>query len=513
VDAVLEKVVNAEAKNVVLTIPRFAKLGQSPEHFQVLRDRLEPLGKMLAVESVDETVMDHCDQAGVNCYNPFFVKSKRQFLDVVVKRSGAKTGKKSKEDSEEEFESFFSKRADQPKKKRISISFSLPVFSFGGGMGGMKKWLIGGAVAAIAVFGFYAAAKVLPKAEIILTTEKDDWSYRESVVADKDLTEINYDRAKIPGQLFTERKNLQLSFSASGKKNVERKATGLMTVYNAYSSEKQILVEKTRFLTPDGKIFRLTQKITVPGAKIENGKIVPSSIDVEVVADQAGESYNLGSVSYLSIPGLKGGPKYDGFYGELKSATTGGFIGEAAYPTDADMKSAKAALAKTLEEALQNSITSQIPAGLKVVDGSSVFSLIKQTVNTVTDAEGKFTVFGEAEVKKMAFRETDVLDLLRERMRLEFSAESDFKSFETQYGLAKLDVSNKFATVPITFRGIVFRGIDTTSLVDQVKGKSESELKILFSTFSGLEKVQINLKPFWVRTVPDRSDKVKIVVD
>jgi hypothetical protein len=215
----------------------------------------------------------------------------------------------------------------------------------------------------------------------------------------------------------------------------------------------------------------------------------------------------------LSIPGLKGGPKYDGFYGELKTATTGGFIGEAAYPTDADIKGAKTSLTKTLEEALQNSITSQIPAGLKVADGSSIFSLLKQTVNTVTDAEGKFTVFGEAEVRKMAFREADVSALMRAKMRLDFSEESDFKSYEIQYGFAKLDVSNKFAAVPVTFRGVVFKGIDAAALIDQVKGKSESELKIFFSTFSGLEKAQINLKPFWVRKVPNRSERVKIIVD
>ncbi len=76
---------------------------------------------------------------------------------------------------------------------------------------------------------------------------------------------------------------------------------------------------RTRFLALDGKIFRLTKGITVPGAKIVEGKIIPSSIEAAVIADQPGEAYNIGPVSRFSIPGLKGTPKYEAFYAESKA--------------------------------------------------------------------------------------------------------------------------------------------------------------------------------------------------
>ena len=65
---------------------------------------------------------------------------------------------------------------------------------------------------------------------------------------------------------------------------MSQKAQGTLTIYNAYSSAPQTLVATTRFVTPDGKIFRLTNEVTVPGAKITNGQIVPSSINAPIAA-------------------------------------------------------------------------------------------------------------------------------------------------------------------------------------------------------------------------------------
>ena len=59
-----------------------------------------------------------------------------------------------------------------------------------------------------------------------------------------------------------------------------------------------------------------------------------------IVADQAGPTYNVGPVAKLTIPGLQGSPKYDAFYGAIAGTTTGGFVGNKAVPTAADIASA-----------------------------------------------------------------------------------------------------------------------------------------------------------------------------
>ena len=101
------------------------------------------------------------------------------------------------------------------------------------------------------------------------------------------------------------------------------KASGTITAFNEYGSEPQLLVASTRFLSSNGKIFRTTKDVYIPGANIIDDEIIPSSIDVEVVANYLGAEYNIGQ-SDFTIPGFKGTVKYAGFYGKSDTAMSGG---------------------------------------------------------------------------------------------------------------------------------------------------------------------------------------------
>ena len=101
------------------------------------------------------------------------------------------------------------------------------------------------------------------------------------------------------------------------------KAFGTITVFNGYSSEPQLLIASTRFLSSNERIFRTTKNIDIPGAQLNDDEIIPSSISVEIVADYLGAEYNIGP-SDFTIPGFKGSPKYQGFYGKSSTAMSGG---------------------------------------------------------------------------------------------------------------------------------------------------------------------------------------------
>ena len=86
----------------------------------------------------------------------------------------------------------------------------------------------------------------------------------------------------------------------------DERATGVIVVYNAYSAAPQRLIKNTRFATEDGKIFRAKDSIVVPGTTIENGKIIPGSVEAIVVADEPGEAYN------FQTPEFRSGLHYSG---------------------------------------------------------------------------------------------------------------------------------------------------------------------------------------------------------
>ena len=101
------------------------------------------------------------------------------------------------------------------------------------------------------------------------------------------------------------------------------KASGIITVFNEYSSDSQRLVASTRFLSSSGKIFRAIEDIYIPGMKTDGDEVIPGSIDAEVMANYLGTEYNI-SPSDFTIPGFKGTPKYDGFYGKSDTSMSGG---------------------------------------------------------------------------------------------------------------------------------------------------------------------------------------------
>ena len=60
-------------------------------------------------------------------------------------------------------------------------------------------------------------------------------------------------------------------------------------------------------------IFRIPKTVTIPGAKLESGELIPGKLEMEVTADNAGEKYNI-EPSDFTIPGFKGSPKFEKFY-------------------------------------------------------------------------------------------------------------------------------------------------------------------------------------------------------
>ena len=133
----------------------------------------------------------------------------------------------------------------------------------------------------------------------------------------------------------------------------EEKAEGIIRIFNDYSTASQSLVAGTRFVSDEGKLFRLVEKVVVPGQSTEKGKLIPGSVDVLVRADTAGSDYNIG-VSTFSIPGFAGTPRYTAFYAKSFLAMAGGFKGESLAVSSEDLENAKKSLTAEVKEKIES---------------------------------------------------------------------------------------------------------------------------------------------------------------
>ena len=366
----------------------------------------------------------------------------------------------------------------------------------------------------------YAAVTYLPKAQIKILVKKSEWQLASTTIfASKKVSTVDVLNRIIPAELFSSRKNFTFSYPATGKKQMTRKAEGTITIYNTYSTAPQKLVINTRLADPNGKIFHLVAGVTVPGATMSGGNLVPSSIDAAVTADKAGPEYNIPATNKFTIPGLAGSPKYNGFYGISTLPMQGGVIGEAAYPTPTDISKNKPIAEKSLRDTIGTYLYGGISPDFRIINGSEAYSIIKEVVSPIADQNGNFNIFMDAELTVVAFRDSDFLALmtaLANRDLMSGATTSEvfaIKEYKTDYGVGEPDIKQgQLAFVP-SFTGTFWQPVDSKSFEKSALSKSQASLKAIIDSFANVDKVTISFWPFWVKSVPSNPERVEVQVE
>lgn len=373
-----------------------------------------------------------------------------------------------------------------------------------------RPYLIGLVILIALVLIGYLAIAVFPKAEVVLAAKKAKWDYANPITLNSKIADVDVLSRQIPVAMFSQKKNINFTWPASEKKYVERNATGKITIYNNFGSGSQTLVVGTRFQTPDGKIFKLTERITVPGKTSST----PSSIEADVVAEKPGEAYNISPVKKFTIPGFSGTDKFDKFYGESKSQMTGGLIGESAFPSDSDISKAKEEAEKSVKDVINTFLYSQFSQDdFKVIESSRQTSIVKEVVNKATDEKGNFSIYVEAEGSVQAFKESQLLKLMSDLATQVIDQDFVLKDFQIEYGNMSTDTKTKIITLPITFQGNFWKPINVNDFKNKILGESEDGLKSAIFSSSSIEKADISFWPFWVKTVPTNPNRVKVEVN
>lgn len=380
----------------------------------------------------------------------------------------------------------------------------------------------------ILVLGGIFAYVSLPMATVEIWPETEVLSFSESIEINTETTEPDFSSKVFPGIIFEDEIEVSQDFPSSGRAQKTERAKGIIRVFNAHSQSPQILVANTRFVSADGKLFRLLQSSTIPGGSLdERGKLEPGFLDVEVQAAEAGKDYNIGS-STFSIPGFLGTDKYTTFYGKSSDSMTGGFQGEAPQVTQADLDEARNAVMAMLSEEGVQSLSSKIPSGFVILDDAISQVIVDESSNEFAgEEEENFKLRIKASVKVLAFRKADLEDFARNLINIEITPgltqESVFgpenfwlqKSIQTEslmldYSFDSIDWEENKMAIGLNFEAKIYPEINEGFARMAFAGKSEQEVNILVSSQQFVNNVQIGLWPFWVKSVPRNEDKIRI---
>lgn len=297
---------------------------------------------------------------------------------------------------------------------------------------------------------------------------------------------------------------------AQGTHHVETKASGSITVVNDYSATPVKLLATTRFETPDGLVFRAPNQVIVPGKKGST----PGTMQVTVVADAVGESYNVGPIAKFTLPGLKGGPMYTNVYAKSDAAFTGGFNGEQPQTAPGALEAAVAQIRGRLDTKYRSALGAL---------ASSTTALPELARVSYTDMPNTPEGDSSVRVREQITVQVPVFstDTLANTLAQSYSADASIHDVNlvpgSDFAVAPADAaSTTLGSDPVSFTlngkaQLVWR-VDSAALAGALAGHDQGAFQTIIGGFPFVQEAKARIEPFWATAFPKNPGSIIIVV-
>jgi len=363
------------------------------------------------------------------------------------------------------------------------------------------------------LFLFFALSYFYSSATVTVNPKMKDVVLNENLSATLDVGEeaLPFDEIVISGE---ENKMVQ----TTQQKEVAVQATGVIVIYNAYSSASQILAINTRLEGSNGKIYKTKKALVVPGM---NGK-TPGSVEAEIYASIAGEEYNSDPLDF-TILGFKGTARYSKFYGRSKDQITGGFKGKAPLISDADKLTATNDLKKSLQTKLYQKATGQIPSGFILFKDAVFLNLDDINIDNAAAKDNMLPLTLKGTLYGFLFNEEKLTQKIAEDNISGFDGSPVYLSNIADLIFSfpdedNISLTNNLADVKnINFNlsgatKIIWK-IDENKLTGDLLGKAKKDFKQIFAQYPDIDLAALSISPFWKMSIPDKAKDIKVIVN
>lgn len=558
--SVLLKLENSKEKDIVFSIAEGAIMLQSVINLKILKKRAEELGKSVAIERnreeasiisrqdiQSELYANKIDSGNVGIRtekasplnfdrkeSDFAKKDKKmevsngvgriKMFDIVKKREASVSNVPSKQvyEKKEEKKIVMEKKypeirnftpQNSAKNQQERVGREAPKV-------GKKKIRIPSIMSKVFyVFIFVviataivSAAMTLPKVKIDIKLMAWELPDNRELILDENATASDADKGIIPAKKEEANGEISESYPTTGKKRIVSKASGKVTIYNEYSSSDQKIVATTRFLSKDGHMFRIEENVTIPGFTRVEGKDVPGEVTVDVVADKAGEGFNIGPTSF-TIPGYQGGMKYSTIYGRSGEAMAGGADREAMYFSESDYITAKEKLVKEVREKNDLEISGKnvdpyiLLNGTRKEDGVKIITDAK-----VGDIADKFKMTVSIKESALFANKAHIDDIVDWKISSENNGNVEVVGGSRKYEIREVvKKENGPMVLPVNISQNVVAKIDIDKVKRDIYNKNEEEVREYFAGIKEFKSVNVTFS--WTKSVPSSNDKIIINIE
>lgn len=375
------------------------------------------------------------------------------------------------------------------------------------GLASMYKKLIASLVIILVLLGAIIVYFTLNKVEITVYPKllnKQAQFYID--VYEEMPASLSDGQLALSGQI--EEINAQASgtYQSSGEKEVvsddDLPIVGRVTLFNDQSGD-QVLIRRTRLLSEDGKLFRLSEEVNVPA----NG-----SVDVDVYYDPEETEFEKLEAGKFSIPGLSTNLQAVVYAESREPFVRPGT--KVKYVQKSDIEDAVQDLsAKRLEE---------IVDGLKVKYGGDVpvaLAYLGEVQSQESDfSEGEvadqFIVTINLKVIAVVLNHDEIYDIIDENLQANVGQGYQLINLNFQnlkYFIDKYDLVSHSANVEVLAEGNLSL-TEEHPLLDKTNfiGLSKEQLIQYFQTVDEIKETEIKFYPSWLKKVPSMLDHIHI---
>ncbi|HOY56107.1 MAG TPA: hypothetical protein PLH37_01665 [bacterium] len=301
------------------------------------------------------------------------------------------------------------------------------------------------------------------------------------------------------GTLTTQEVEIVKSFEVQNFKTEPGKATGIMTITND-NDKSQTLIATTRFLAPNGLIFRLQENVTVP-AKQE--------ITATVEADQSGDKYDIAPTSF-TIPGLSEALQSK-IYGKTTTAMSGGVKKIGRLSTEEITAAQKTALAD-LDKDIKEKLSMQD-------DKQNITFLDKEILEeNISNKEGdeveKYTITIKVKTTIVSLDKEKLLSLTKDEYKKQMPSQTTLISYNLDSFKYTLDnLVDTTARVTTSLSAYNLKELNPQTIEkEKLYGLDKAGVKYFFDQYDNIKNVEVKFWPFWVKAVPSMADHIVIEV-
>ena len=540
ITSAIDKIKNSKTNSLGLVVPREATILQSVVNLRLLSREAGSLGKDIAIVTTDRIGQNLASQVGLVVYNsieeqkPKFVPPKpvpepSEVIEIDAKEISKLDNRPPADVSVHHFQEKRKEKSFLPSKpfevKTAKGIVSNMAKEKPAGFSGLNlnqkakdikifKKLLWPIIAILLILILIATYLLLPKADIIVYVPSDNYPKTLPLVVSKDVKKADLVSSTVPGTIIEASADKEEKFSSTGKKTIGDKAHGTITIENHLDSNGHAFGAGTK-LSSSSKTFLTKEAVTVPGAGVSGGNIVPGSIKVEIEAENPGAEYNV-KAGRFTILGLSANQQ-EGVYGNATDAMTGGMSKEVQVVSSTDYNDAKNKLMTELAATVDADFAKKTK-DQKLLDKAILKPEPVVTSSANIDGEAAdFTMKVTYKEQVMVFDITSVKDLLTEVLQTGAPADKMIGiPNDESLGLAvdKTDYDKGVLNLTANVAAKISPKIDTEKLRSAITGKSRSEAINYLQSQTGIQKAEVNLWPvIWFKKLPVLESKVKVRIE